>query len=107
MTLRTMTPAGTMALGAATLVAATGPATTAAGSDSLFQLLQFKIDMFHWYSPPSFSGAGNGHKRLAEPPVRPRKMIFWRRCNRNASEAGWALLPQERYAYTAPTESLG
>ena len=44
MTLRTMalgavTPARAMALGAATLVAATGAATTAAGSDSLFQLL--------------------------------------------------------------------
>ena len=76
MTLRTMTPAGAMALGAATLVAATGAATTAAGSDSLFQLLQFKIDMFHWYSPPFFSGAGNGQKRLAEPRVKPGKMIF-------------------------------
>jgi hypothetical protein len=55
-----------MAFGAATLVAATGAATTAAGSDSLFQLLQFKIDMFHWYSPPSFFG----RRQRAEAPGR-------------------------------------
>lgn len=66
MTLRTVTPAGAMAFGAATLVAATGAATTAAGSDSLFQLLQFKIDMFHWYSPPSFFG----RRQRAEAPGR-------------------------------------
>jgi hypothetical protein len=33
-------------------VAATSPATAAAGSDSLFQLLQLKVDVFHLYSPP-------------------------------------------------------
>jgi len=63
-------PAGAMALvaatGPATLVAAAGPATTAAGSDSLFQLLQFKTDVFHWYSPPFFFG----RRQRAETPGR-------------------------------------
>jgi hypothetical protein len=58
----TMTLTGAMTLGAATLVAAASPATASAGSDSLFQLLQLKVDMFHVVHLLSFQRSGAGSK---------------------------------------------